>query len=236
MEQFANNPTTTLSAAITSTSATSITVTGTTNFPASGTFRILVDGEIMAVTAVSGTTWTVTRGNGGSVATTHLNSAAVYGILTAEALNAGVTIQAAGTEVSDRRVINFVSGETVADNSGSGRADITVTVPPGITYGAGASRSAAGTAGRVYVPSDGIMASLDNGTSWLGFNPYGQQFTIPPLMSTWTTVNGSDGTFTDIPGGGINLLVPTIGSYAIVGAERRCLRGLAMMFAWVLLS
>jgi hypothetical protein len=128
VEQFSNNPSTTLtnSGGISS-SATSLTVASGGPFPSSGTFRIIIDGEIIQVTAVSGTTWTIVRGDGGSIAATHAQGANIYGILTAEALNSAVTVQSAGTEVSDRRVLNFVSGATVADNSGSGRCDITIS-------------------------------------------------------------------------------------------------------------
>lgn len=204
MEQYANNPTTTLTAAITSTSATSLTVASAGAFPSAGNFRILIDGEILKVTAVSGTTWTIARGDGGSIAATHLNGASVFQILTAESLNALVTVQVAGTAVSDRRVINFVSGATASDNSGSGRCDITISTPPGLTYGAGASRPSAGTAGRIYVPSDGAITSIDTGSAWVGHNPFGISFTIPPAKASWTAISdGTNGVCSDIPGGGL---------------------------------
>ena len=126
MEQFANQASANLNGAITS-SATSITVQTEVNVPSSGTFRALIDDEILKVTAVSGTTWTVVRGDGGSTAASHLNDATVTLIVTAEAVNALVSIQAAGTETSNRRVLNFI-GATVADNSGSNRCDITIPV------------------------------------------------------------------------------------------------------------
>lgn len=48
-------------------------------FPASGSYKIMVDAEQMTVTAGQGTTtWTVTRGSGGTTATTHLISAVVF--------------------------------------------------------------------------------------------------------------------------------------------------------------
>ena len=124
MEQFANQASANLNGAITS-SATSITVQSEVNVPASGTFRVLIDSEYLQVTAVSGTTWTVVRGDGGSTAASHLNNATVTLIVTKEAVNALVCIQAAGTETSNRRVLNFINA-TVADNSGSARCDITI--------------------------------------------------------------------------------------------------------------
>lgn len=64
---------TTLSAAITTTTATSATVTSATGITAPS--YIQVDSEIMKVTAVAGTTLTVTRGQDGTAAATHLNGA-----------------------------------------------------------------------------------------------------------------------------------------------------------------
>lgn len=205
MEQFSNNPSSTIttSGGI-NTSATTFSVASAGPFPSSGNFRILVDGEIMCVTGVSGTTFTVTRANGGSIAASHAQGASVYGILTAEAMNAAVSIQSAGSEVSDRRVLNFVSGATVADNSGSGRCDITIEVPAGVTYGASSSRPSPGTNGRIYVPSDGVITSLDTGSAWVGLNPFGAPFTIPPTLTNWTSFGGTYGTIADIPGGGLN--------------------------------
>lgn len=70
--------TTTLSAAISTTSATSISVTDGTQLPGSGTYRIRIDTEYMDVTAGQGTnTLTVTRGVAGSTAATHSSGATV---------------------------------------------------------------------------------------------------------------------------------------------------------------
>ncbi len=70
---------TTLSAAISSTSATSITVTSAAGFPAATGYSIMIDSEQMTVTAGFGTTtWTVTRGVGGTTAATHLINANVF--------------------------------------------------------------------------------------------------------------------------------------------------------------
>src|SRR5436190_22498956 len=86
-EKFANNPTTTLNGAINN-SVTSITVTSATTFPTTGNFRILIDSEILLVTAVSGTTFTVTRGAEGTTAVTHADLASVDGIVTKGSLDA----------------------------------------------------------------------------------------------------------------------------------------------------
>ena len=71
---------TTLSAAITSTSATSCTVTSASGFPGSGNYYVQVDSEVIEVTGGQGTTtWTIARGANGSTAATHLISAMVTG-------------------------------------------------------------------------------------------------------------------------------------------------------------
>lgn len=88
MEQFANTAATTLASAITSTSATSISVSSATAFPSAGNFRILIGTELLLVTAVSGTTWTVARGQESTTAATAISGAAVTEVLTAGALAA----------------------------------------------------------------------------------------------------------------------------------------------------
>jgi hypothetical protein len=204
VEQFANNPTTTLAGAVTTTNGTTITVSSSAGFPSGGTFRVIIDGEIMKVTGISGVTWSVVRGDGGSTAATHTAGATVYGILTAEALNSIVSVQQAGTEVSNRRILNFV-GASVSDDAANNRAIITAA---GASYGAGASKPAAGQAGRIYVPSDGAIVSVDTGSAWVGLNPFGLPFTIPPTLSNWTAVNNSTNVITDIPGGGLLFTQP----------------------------
>lgn len=73
MENFANNFVTTLAADITS-SATTLSVASASGAP-SPNFRILVDGELMLVTGVSGTDFTVTRGIEGTGAVAHTAAA-----------------------------------------------------------------------------------------------------------------------------------------------------------------
>lgn len=88
-ELFANNPSTTLASGALSGDAT-ITVASSTGFPAAVTgtsqFRILVESEIMIVTNVSGTTWTVTRGAESTTAAAHSSGVAVTHVVTAAAL------------------------------------------------------------------------------------------------------------------------------------------------------
>ena len=85
LEQFANNAQTTLNGAITA-GATSLTVQSAAGFPSSPLFRIVIDSELMLVTAVSGTTWTVTRGIEGTTAASHSSGATVIQMVTAGAV------------------------------------------------------------------------------------------------------------------------------------------------------
>ncbi len=82
--------TSTLSASVNS-SQTSLTVASSSSFP-SASFRILVGSEIMVVSAISGTTWTVQRGQNGTSAATH-SSGTTVGLLTGPPLSGifGVT-------------------------------------------------------------------------------------------------------------------------------------------------
>src|SRR5258708_35519973 len=67
--------------------ATSITIASAAGFPTSGQYRILMDSEIALVTAGQGTlVWTVTRGQEGTSAASHVNSATVANPLTSTAL------------------------------------------------------------------------------------------------------------------------------------------------------
>lgn len=96
-ELFANSPTpgalapiTTLSGAVAAT-ATTLPTSGPapTALQGSGQFRIVVDSEIMLVTAGAATTsWTVQRGVEGSAAVAHSAGAGAYHYLTAGALKA----------------------------------------------------------------------------------------------------------------------------------------------------
>lgn len=83
--KYANNPSTTLSGAVDSV-ATSINATSGADFPATGKFTIVVDSEIMLVTGVAGTTWTVQRGFEGSAASAHSVNAPITGVLTRASL------------------------------------------------------------------------------------------------------------------------------------------------------
>jgi hypothetical protein len=82
IEIFQNSSASTLNGAINN-SVTSLVVTDASKFPATGNFRIIIDSEILLVTAVSGTTFTIVRGIEGTTAAAHSNGAAITHVLTA---------------------------------------------------------------------------------------------------------------------------------------------------------
>lgn len=86
-EQLRNNAETTLDVGIDNSQLT-LTVASGLLFPSSGTFRIRIEDEILTVTGVSGTTWTVVRGSEGSVAASHSSGESVALLLTTSGLDA----------------------------------------------------------------------------------------------------------------------------------------------------
>ncbi|NJL70162.1 MAG: hypothetical protein HC888_00510 [Candidatus Competibacteraceae bacterium] len=85
VEQYANNSATTLNGAIND-SVTTITVADGSVFPSSGDFRIVIDDEILLVTARSTNDLTVTRGVENTTAASHSDSADVTHILSRQSL------------------------------------------------------------------------------------------------------------------------------------------------------
>ncbi len=84
-EHFANEALTTLTMQLDK-GATTLNVASVTRFPAEGLFRILIDSELMMVTAVEGTTFTVERGIEETTDIAHANGSSVRQVLTAGAL------------------------------------------------------------------------------------------------------------------------------------------------------
>ena len=72
LEQFVNNAITTLDGSINSI-VTTIDVADASLFPSTGNFRIVIDDELMLVTGVAGTTWTVTRAIESTIAGSHFD-------------------------------------------------------------------------------------------------------------------------------------------------------------------
>lgn len=88
-EQFANEVSSTLNGGIND-SVTSLSVASATGFPTDGNFRIRINDEILLVTAVSGTTFTVVRGQEGTSAAAHSNGDDVTHVLTKDSLRRAV--------------------------------------------------------------------------------------------------------------------------------------------------
>jgi len=84
-ERLANNAETVLASAVVPADGT-ITVANPTNFPTEGDFRIAIDNELMLVTSVSGSTFTVTRAIEGTTASNHTESTPLAAILTKEGM------------------------------------------------------------------------------------------------------------------------------------------------------
>src|SRR5580700_11813144 len=122
-EQYANNAITNLSSGVNST-VTTIVVLANTGFPTASTgltqFRIAVDTELMLVTNMSSTSWTVTRGIEGSTAAAHNAGAGVYQVLTAVGMPLlkphypNLNVQLA----DDGGNLYYSTGTVFADNSG----------------------------------------------------------------------------------------------------------------------
>jgi hypothetical protein len=111
--------TTTLGASIASTGATSVTVASGTNFSPGSVFT--VDSEDIQVTAVSGTTLTVTRGVDSTTAATHSSGATVniHGMADLNGLNLAVPNGAGGIYINASPTYTIVgpTGLTAADTT-----------------------------------------------------------------------------------------------------------------------
>jgi hypothetical protein len=198
MEQTSNNASALVNGAINS-SVTSLTVDTEVNVPTTGTFRALIDSELIKVTAVATHVWTIARAQEGTTGASHADNTPIYIILTKDAVDSIVTIEQAGTEVSNRRVVNLVNNASVADNSGSTRADVTLE---GTKVDAtGSLPSAAATNNhQLFLPNDGPIAQVSDGSAWAAWGPL-FPLTKPPLVATWTWVNQASATAVDSSAG-----------------------------------
>lgn len=147
-ENLANDFATTLSAGVDSVTV-SISVASSSGAPAPN-FRVRVDDEIMLVTAVVGTAWTVTRGIEGTAAASHASGAVVVHVLTAGALSALFADHApAAADITDSTTV--------------GRAILTAA-------NAGAARAAMGAAPLASPSFTGdVVAPAVNGAATSGF-------------------------------------------------------------------
>jgi hypothetical protein len=169
-------------------SATTLTLISTASpFPSSFPFRVIIDDELIKVTGTPGANqWTVVRGDGGTTAAAHLNGAGVQVILSKESLDAIVSVQQAGVDTSNRRILNFLNA-TITDNPSNSSADISLS--PTLTGTTSAlPAAAAGNANQLYIPTDGPIWQRSSGSVWSPFGPV-FPFTTPPAMASWTWVN-----------------------------------------------
>lgn len=96
-ERFANDAESTLSASIND-SVTTVTVDDASAFPTEGDFRIIIQNELLLVTAVSGNDLTVVRGIEGTAAAAHPESESVFHIITTSGLEKYVSENVHGNQ------------------------------------------------------------------------------------------------------------------------------------------
>jgi hypothetical protein len=159
-EKFANNASTTLNGAILDTSQ-SLVVTSASGFPTNPQFRLKIDNEILLVTGVSGTTYTVTRGQEGTSGVGHANGATVTHILTADTLVHATSNQ---TIPSGQNTLVSVEGITSA---------ITVTLSASPTTGQRVIiKDANGLAGTYAITIVGNGNFIDGGPNYVISTPF----------------------------------------------------------------
>jgi hypothetical protein len=119
-EQFANAAQSTLSSAINS-AASSLLVDNATAFPTQGNFRILIDAELLLVTAVSGNTFTVSRAveavAGVQFAAAHAAGATVTHVLTAASVQLACPSDMLATLVNNPNSLSNPGGSTLLANT-----------------------------------------------------------------------------------------------------------------------
>jgi hypothetical protein len=155
-EKFSNDAQSTLTAAIAAGDA-SLTVASAAAFPSSGNFRLLIDSEILLVTAVAGNTFTVGRGQEGTTAAAHANGAYATHVLTAGALTGHfASLENANTYLA----LNTFGAGLITSPFGSGTNNE--------AFGAGAGRGAATGSNNTFV-GQGAGAAITGGSSNAGF-------------------------------------------------------------------
>jgi hypothetical protein len=181
IQQYANGPVTTVadSGGISS-SATTLTLASATGYPSSGNFTIEIDSEIILVTAISGTSLTIARGQEGTTAASHAQGSFIYFPLTAASLQALLVTSHDGTVESGQRQINFVDSGTVT---------WTVTDDP--------------TNHKVDV------SAASSGGGGGGSGTYYETLTAPPSSASFTWTNQGSSTATD-DANGLYMLGPAV--------------------------
>jgi hypothetical protein len=175
-EQFANAAQSTLAAALTS-GATSFSPTSVALFPASPQFRILVDAELMLVTAVTGGLFTVSRGIEGTAAAQHAQGALVTAIVTAGGI-ANAVAHGGAYQVAGAQALPLVNG---------GNNNVAVTAGKVLITGPSGSYAISGIA----APADAAGSVID-GADVLLINTTSQQLTLNNLNGGSSAANQID--------------------------------------------
>lgn len=160
-ELYVNGSSGFLAASINS-SVTAMTVTG--GIWPNGQFTIICDGELLLVTAVTGTvpfSFTIVRAQEGTAAQNHNVNALVFANLTDGALRKLGRQSLNGTNVSARREINFVgTGVALTDDPTNDKVDVTIGVGIGTTL-----PGSPFTGQTYYLTTDDTM-NVWNGSAW----------------------------------------------------------------------
>lgn len=205
-EQFSNNASSTLNGTITS-SQTTLIVNSATLFPSVPQFRILVDSEIMLVTGVAGTMFTVSRGVENTVQVSHTNGATVTQILTAGAITQSkldaVTVRTLTTVKNSPYTLSN-SDDFVPFNTSGG--SFTVNLPATPTSGEA----------HVFVDTNGSAATFPltvngngnningtiNGTGSTSFDTIGSNWGVTRYVyngTAWTAIRNQNSLGTRVP-------------------------------------
>lgn len=132
-EKYVNKGGTTLNGAILA-AATSLIVSSAMPYPTAGNFRITIDSEIMLVTAVSGSTFTVVRGMEGTTPAGHSNGATVTSLFTAGAFSQGIGDQAHDmTRVVDWSNVEILGASAAAGTGGNTNGATFIVSQAGLT-------------------------------------------------------------------------------------------------------
>jgi hypothetical protein len=192
-ERFTNEATTTLAAGINA-SATSLTVSSSANFPAAN-FRVRIDNEILLVTAVAGTTWTVTRAveavNGVQVAASHAVLATVAHVLTAGGLQQAITEAGTGSHPA---IVVGSTNPTLASSTPTALADPTRTIAT--SAGSDIDVEARMTISSTGIDSINVFVRLDGGAWQLIADVYPLSGGRWPVSGTWRFPSVSAATHT----------------------------------------
>jgi hypothetical protein len=133
-EMYSNNVSGSVNTTITS-SATTLIVNGYEAFPQTGQFTVLIESEIILVTAGAGTnTWTIARGQEGTTAASHNSGRSSTRTLTDGSLRRLVRVSKAGTLTGARRELNLIEGAgitiTTSDDGTNDKVDVTIAARP----------------------------------------------------------------------------------------------------------